>query len=180
MKDPTGHAVEYDPDDAREDDSALLDGLEELEEDDFSELEDLLAEATRATAEDRALKAARSRLARISTSNRPEAQFERDSLIADIRRLEEGRVWLTVGTVALFHTQTCAVCGAKHALFMGWFGEQKHTSDPNARRLLAGRPIERLPERREDHFQGTVEMCGECCESQLAINIATGEAPAAS
>jgi hypothetical protein len=144
--------------------------------DDFSDLDDLLAEATAATAEEKRLKQARKRLASISRSTHESADSERAQLVAEIKRLEEGRVWLTVGAVALFYTQTCAMCAAKHRLFMGWMTEQKHASDPNARRLTAGKPVEQLPERTEFHDQGLVELCYDCVECVIAIDVATGQA----
>jgi hypothetical protein len=141
---------------------------------DFSDLDELLAEATAATAEERRLKAARRRLAYISRSNHEQAAGEKAELVAEIRRLEEGRVWLTVGAVALFRRQSCVTCGGKHDIFLGWMAEQKHASDPNARRLTAGKPVEKLPERVEFHDDGGVELCSDCVESVLAINVATG------
>ncbi len=163
-----------------------LDSWDEAEQDedgdepqdtDFSDLEDLLAQATAATAEERRLKALRKRLVRVAGSKHPEADSERAQLLADIRRLEETRVWHTVGAVALFRHQLCGICQSEHRLFQGWMTEQRHASDRFARRLVAGKPIERMPERTEVHDDGAVEMCWNCAESVLAINIAAGMAP---
>lgn len=157
--------LESDLEDQEEDDSG---------EDDFSELDNLLAEATQATADDKALKAARKRLGKVAKSHHPEAESERNRLVADIRRLEEGRVWSTVATVALFHSQTCSSCGSKHTHFEGWFTEQKHVTDPFSRRFVAGKPVEALPARREDHDQAPVEACTNCIECVIAIEVACG------
>lgn len=164
-----------------------LEGEDDDEEDqkvpgdaeDFSDLDDLLAEATAATAEERRLKAARKRLAAIARSTHDAAPSERAELLAEIKRLEEGRVWLTVGTVALFRRQACETCGSKYTMFAGWMTEQKHASDPNARRLLAGKPVETLPERVEVHDEGVVEVCIDCVECCIAIDVATGKATVA-
>ena len=160
-------------DDAQDAETETID-----EADDFSDLDDLLADATAATAEEKRLKQARKRLASISRSTHESADSERAQLVAEIKKLEEGRVWLTVGAVALFYSQTCAMCASKHRLFMGWMTEQKHASDPNARRLTAGKPIEALPERTEFHDQGLVELCYDCAECVIAIDTATGRAEA--
>jgi hypothetical protein len=142
-------------------------------------LQALLRRATAASAEERRLKEARRRLAAISGSGHPAAAGESIGLLEEIRRLEEGRVWITHARVALFHTQTCLTCNSRHAFFMGWMLEQKHIHDKTARKLVAehaaGKTL-RLPERREDHFQGVSETCDNCVESVIAINIASGQA----
>jgi hypothetical protein len=163
--------LEADIEDEEEDDEELV----ERSADDFSDLDDILAEATRETEEDKRLKAARKRLSHILKHDHATKEDEKLQLLAEIRKLEENRVWLTIGVVALFHTQECATCGNKHAFFHGWMTEQKHLSDPNARRLLAGRPVQKLAERREDHFQGMIDCCSNCVECVIAINAATGE-----
>lgn len=154
--------------------------IEDDATDDLDELDLLLADVTKASTEDKKLKAARKRLAEISGSDHPAAAGEQLALMADIRRLEEGRIWVTVARIALFHTQTCDTCGSDHAFFAGWMNEQKHISDITARRLT--KVIEtdpHFPERREDHFQGHIDACHNCVESVMAINIATGLAPEA-
>lgn len=160
-------------------DIPILDEDEPVAGEDLLELEDLLKEATAKSAEEKRLTQARKRLAHISKLDHATKEDERISLLSEIRKLEEGRVWLTVGAVVLLHDQVCGVCGSKHEFFVGWFTDQRHASDPNCRRLVRGKPIERLPERVEHHPLGTVEICANCAESQLAMNIAFGEAPEA-
>ena len=50
--------------------------------------------------------------------------------------------------------------------------EQLHRTDHGSRRLLKGHSVERLPERVEIHQQGIVELCANCAESVIAINLA--------
>lgn len=139
---------------------------------------DLLKRATAATAEDRRLKESRKRLAAISMSGHPAASGESAALLADIRKLEEGRVWITHARVALFNTQMCLTCESKHEFFIGWMLEQRHISDKTARKLTRqqigeGEKPLLLPERREDHLH-PCEVCSNCVESVMAINRATG------
>jgi hypothetical protein len=159
------------PDESDEPDVSDLD-----EETDFGDLDELLAEATKQTTEERRLKDARRRLSRVVKSGHEASQGEQLELLAEIRRLEEGRVWLTTEAVALFRRQFCVSCGNSHTYAMGWMTGQKHASDPNARRLLAGKPVEKLPERSEIHDEGMTEFCIDCVECIMAINRATGEA----
>jgi hypothetical protein len=150
----------------------------EDDEQEPDELDMLLQEVTAASAEDKRLKAARKRLAEISDSKHPAAAGEQAALISAIRKLEEGRIWITTARLALFHTQICDTCGADHSFFQGWMNEQKHVSDRTARRLIPWREGDTpMVERREDHFQGHMDTCHECVESVIAINIATGLAP---
>jgi hypothetical protein len=164
---------DYDPDKDPDDEDLDVEPEDDEEEEDFSDLDELLAEATAASEEDKRLKAARKRLSKVQKSNHPNADTEALALVAEIRELEAKRIWLTVGCVALFHTQTCATCGAHHAFFQGWMTAQQHLTDPNARRLVKGRPVEKMPETREDHFQGVVEACSNCIECVIAIDEAT-------
>lgn len=143
-------------------------------EDDFDDLDAEIALAIAAKEERKSLTIKQKRLAVLSRSTHPDAELERQILTAIIRRMEEGIVWHTVAATALFHTQTCMTCGARHGLFMGWMSEQHHKTDPSARRLLKGKPIEPLPERIEEHDQGFCEMCSDCAECCLIINQATG------
>lgn len=142
-------------------------------------LELLLRRATAATAADRRLKQARKRLASISGSGHPAEAGESQRLLWEIRRLEEGRVWITVARLAVFDTQVCDTCGSRHEFFRGWMLEQRHTGDKTARKLVAHAPADGqpklLPERREDHAAAHVDVCGNCVESQIAINIASGQ-----
>lgn len=139
---------------------------------DFSELDEILADAEAQAATRRALAAKQKRLTSLARSRNPDHELERAQLIAAIRQLEEGVVWTTVAAVALFAAQHCEVCGSEHRFFQGWMAEQQHRRDPTARRLLAGKPIEELPERIEIHCEGKVPMCADCAEAQLAINAA--------
>ena len=143
---------------------------------DFSLLDEILSKAAVASAEERKLKSLRKRLAKVSRSSHESAESERVQLLADIRRLEEGRIWLTVGSAALFHHQKCLACGSDHFYFMGWYTEQKHAHDHHARRLVAGKAVEQLPERKEVHEQPPVELCYNCVECIIAVDISTGEA----
>lgn len=140
--------------------------------DDMAELHALLAEATAASAADKQLKQARQRLRAIARKAHPAKEGEQAQLVAEIHELEQKRIWMTVGCVALFKTQTCTACSSKHSTFQGWMTEQTHASDPSARRLIAGRPAERMPERREDHTE-QVACCSDCIECVIAINSVT-------
>lgn len=96
---------------------------------------------------------------------------ERARLQAEVREYEDHHVWRTVAAVALFKTQTCACCGSHHRFFEGWMTAQDHRSDPNARRLVRGKPVEiDLPQRIQEHTHGACEMCSNCAEAQLIID----------
>lgn len=132
-------------------------------------LEALLRRATAATTAERRLREARKRL------NSSRSNEIADRLLWEIHRLEEGRIWLTVARLAIFDTQLCTTCGSRHEFFRGWMYEQRHATDKTARRLtteLTSSAPPRLPERREDHHAQSVEACGNCIESQIAINLA--------
>jgi len=146
-------------------------------DDDFADLDAEIATAMAAKAEHSAIASKKQRLASLSSSRSKEAQYEHDVLLAEIRRMEEGIVWHTVAATALFNTQTCLMCDSKHRFFMGWMAEQHHKTDATARRFLRGKPLEDLPERIEEHNQGSVEMCSDCAESILLINAATKGQP---
>src|SRR6266478_62568 len=122
------------PDDEQDDEDEDRKKVED-EEEDFADLNALLVEATAATAEEKRLKQARKRLTHITKHGHASREMEQHDLLVEIRTLEAKRVWLTIGVVALFHTQECITCGSKHAFFQGWMTEQRHASDPNARRL---------------------------------------------
>lgn len=109
------------------------------------------------------------RYKQIAKSQHPDHLGEKAELISSIRKLEDEIVWRTVGAVALVHTQVCLACGAEHAWFEGWMTDQTHRSDPNARRMIAGKPIETLPERVERHKMPAVDACAFCVESQIII-----------
>jgi DNA-directed RNA polymerase subunit M/transcription elongation factor TFIIS len=141
----------------------------------MSTLQDLLDHARAKVAEDERLKAAKKKLSVISGSKHPAAQDEIFALLAQVRALEAKRVWTTQARIALLHTQTCATCGSHHEMFMGWMLEQTHSTDKTARKLVACKVEDLeldLPERKEEHFQGTVATCGDCVECVIAINLA--------
>lgn len=142
-------------------------------DDDFADLDAEIATAMAAKAETNVLSTKKRRLASLASSKNKEAQYEHDCLLAEIRRMEDGIVWHTVSATALFHVQTCLMCDSRHRFFIGWMAEQHHKTDATARRFLKGKPVEDLPERIEEHNQGTVEMCSDCAESILIINAAT-------
>lgn len=142
-------------------------------DDDFADLDAEIAVAIAAKSEKQTLDQKRKRLATLEPRRKyPEAGLEYDVLLSEIRRIEEQFVWHSVSATALFHKQHCATCGAEHRFFMGWMTEQHHKTDKSARRLLKGRPQEELPERTEDHDMGQVEICSDCAESVILINLA--------
>lgn len=140
-------------------------------------LSDLIHRATAASAEEKRLKEARKRLQVVAGSNHPAAPGEAQRLLGEIRKLEEGRVWVTHERVALFFVQECACCGTRHEFFRGWMLGQSHVTDRTAHKLAIepSGPRAMLPERREDHYHGLVETCANCVESVMAINAATGQ-----
>jgi hypothetical protein len=122
------------------------------------------------------LAAQRKRLDALSRRGTPDAEIEHRLLLAAIRKVEEGLVWHTDSAVALFHTQTCAVCESRHRFFMGWMTGQSHVTDRTARRLIKGRPVEPLPTSIEEHDMGHSEMCSNCAEACLIIERAIDHA----
>jgi hypothetical protein len=149
------------------------DEVEESEEDnDFADLEALLAHATAATAAEKRLKEARRRLAKVSRSGHDSSNEEGKRLLAEIRELEMGRVWVTEEAVALFYRQTCTMCQSAHVWFEGWMTGQKHATDPNSYRMIKGKPVEALPERTQYH-ESTCEVCYNCVETIIAVDMAT-------
>lgn len=136
------------------------------ESDEF-DLDADIAEALIQTQGKTELERKRKKLARMKEGN-----AERDLLLADIRKMEEGIVWRTAEAVALFHTQTCTTCGSKHKFFMGWMAGQDHIHDKTCHRLIRGKPIESLPEKIVEHDMGSVEMCSDCVEACIIINSA--------
>lgn len=164
----------YDDNDERE---VLGDDVDAPEppDNDFSDLEDLLASATAATVADKRLKEARKRLGKVSRSGHEASGDESQSLIAEIRELEMGRVWFSVGSVARFHRQTCALCSSQHVWFEGWMTEQTHASDPNARRYireLATGLAERIQPERADYHESVCDVCYNCIETVIAVDTA--------
>ena len=161
-----------------EDDSVLVqaDNAIVKAKTDLDELEEFLADAERRVKEKSQLEQKQARLKRLMHSKSPDHELERQQLLASIRRLEEGIVWQTTANVALFYAQTCTMCGGRHRFFAGWMTEQLHKTDPNSRRLLAGRAIESLPSRLEIYEQPPVDICSNCAESSIAIDNAVREA----
>lgn len=144
--------------------------LPEVDDLDFSEIDDeinaTIAAAEARKAETRGLSAKQRRLAKGQLT-----EDERFSLLAEIRAYENHHVWNTVAAVALFDTQVCLTCGHTHRFFQGWMTAQQHKTDPNCRRLVRGKPAGTEPERIEEHAHGLVEMCGDCAEACLTINL---------
>jgi len=142
-------------------------------EEDFGDLDQMLVEieATERASADVAAKRRRLKKDKLS-------EDERQRLTAEVRTFEALFVWRSTANVALFATQHCAVCGHIHSLFQGWMTSQDHRTDHFARRLIKGRTVG-LPERREEHDQGTVEMCSDCADACLIINDVMGQAETA-
>jgi hypothetical protein len=137
------------------------------EDDDlFAELDAIIAESTAKSAAESSLKAKQKRLAQLTRQGKEGP--ERDSILAEVRRLEEAIVWRSVSATALFWTQDCAWCKRTTRFFQGWMTEQHHRTDPTGRRLIRGKPIEQLPERIEEHQMGTVPFCGHCYQLHIA------------
>lgn len=135
------------------------------DEDLFAELDAIIAESSAKSKAEADLKAKQKRLATLARQGKE--GVERDSLLAEVRRLEESIVWRPVSATALFHVQRCTSCGAVTRFFMGWMTEQQHRTDPTGRRLTRGKPIEDLPQRYEEHDQGPVPFCGQCFAQHL-------------
>lgn len=146
---------------------------------DLSELSLLLEQATAASAEEKRLKQCRKRLVAVQRHNHPDAEAETAKLLAEILRLEEKRIWTTIGCVALFYTQECSTCSSKHEFFVGWFTVRTHATDKHLRDMRLGEPTEPLPRWIERENRGKVAVCANCCESQIAIDIAAGKYPEA-
>lgn len=146
---------------------------------DDSDLSDLRAILDRATASASAreqLNTKYKRLKGLLHSRHPDHELERAQLRAAINDLEEGVVWVTQASVALFHSQICLTCSSEHRYFCGWMTEQRHKADVNTRRLRKGKPEGVWPEKVEIHPQDHVDACANCVESCIAIDQATGRA----
>lgn len=132
-----------------------------MQTDDFDDLEDLLAEATAHAAEGQ----------RIAKARQKAANGQADAeMIEMLRKFDEARLWVSVAAVALVHTQECAGCGSKHAMFMGWFEKKQHRTDFHAHKLIRGKPADvSLPLIVERHPQGVVECCPDCVECAILI-----------
>ena len=128
---------------------------------DFEDLDALVADAMAKKNDRAALNAKQKRLTAISGRRSGDAEVERQTLIAAIRRLEESIIWTTTGCVALFDSQLCVACGHSHTLFIGWMTLQQHKRDVTCTRLLAGKPIEHLPVTRKEFWHQT-EFCIHC------------------
>jgi len=139
--------------------------IEELDdgiEDDFADLDAIIAEAESERTAKQALGAKRKRLgANIS-------EDERVRLMAEIRRHEDLYVWRTDAAIAMFHSQHCTTCDHTHKFFLGWMTLQQHRNDPNCRRYLRGKPLG-VESRVETHAQPEVELCADCAEATIMI-----------
>lgn len=78
-------------------------------------------------------------------------------------------MWETHAAVVLIHEEHCLHCGAVSQYSKGWFASQKHSTDPHAHRLLAGKPIGKFPLRIERHKLPDVDICAACAEAQIAL-----------
>lgn len=128
---------------------------------DFDDLDAIIAESIARSQEKRNLETKQKRLSALSNKTSADAELERQSLLADIRRMEEGIVWTTISKTAVFRSQRCLNCGRTHTLFSGWMTEQVHKHCANTRRLLTGAPVESLPVRREEMWED-VDFCIDC------------------
>ena len=136
-------------------------------EDDFADLDAIIAESEARRSAKGGVTQKRERLAHKGLT-----ADERQRLEAEVAAFELLFTWRVEANVALFHVQECTTCSGYHQFFMGWFTHQQHRTDPHCRRLVAGRSEEPVPDRIEKHSQGKVEMCGLCAESCLAIDAA--------
>jgi hypothetical protein len=137
---------------------------EQLLDDDFSDLDEIISRDESKRAENRHIAAASKRLAKGGLS-----ETDRIALLAEVRRYEDTHIWTTVAAVALFHTQECLGCGHRHRFFLGWMTQQDHKRDTHCRRFIRGKPIETVPTRMEEHIQPPVEMCGDCAECSIEL-----------
>lgn len=126
-------------------------------------LDALLWEAVESQRAEGELKQKKAAIAKLKTKE------EREQALAEYKRLADARIWSAITNVAYFDTQHC-VCGRDHAFFRGWYTEFKHKTDPHARRLAVGKAVERLPERIELSFKGTVELCIDCVGVHVGAN----------
>lgn len=164
-----------DPDDDRQEIDAAIVHERKIHappDDDLSELNEILDDAMAAKAAAASLQVKYGRLKRLSGSHHPDHLAEKQALIAAIRRLEEGIVWITTSNVALIQTQHCMTCGTEHQFFLGWWTEQQHKTDSTARRLVKGHTIENIGEKVERHPIEPVECCAACIEAVISINAA--------
>jgi hypothetical protein len=167
-------SVSFEEEEGPETEEEELTKIEEL-----NDLRVLLQQATAQNAEEKRLKAARKRLVQIQKFNHPDQHQEQMDLLVEINNLEEKRVWHTVGCIALFYTQLCAVCKSKHDFFQGWFTVRTHATDKHLRDLKAGEPNEPLPRWVEVTDRGIVPVCANCCELRIAAEVGLGNWPEA-
>ncbi len=86
------------------------------------------------------------------------------------------QVWRPTTSVCMIHEQACATCGSDCSMFVGWWTEMLHASDPTGRRLVGGARNTSLPARVERHRLPPSDWCPNCAESQLAIEALAGSA----
>lgn len=143
------------------------------EDEDFSDLDSIIADAEADLAAKRSLEAKRKRLTRGMSED------DRLKLLAQIRAEEDLYVWQVTAGVALFHSQHCLACGHEHKFFMGWMTYQQHKTDPNCRRYTRGKPeTAGIPLRTETHAQPDVELCADCAESCILLESIVGSVDA--
>src|SRR5574337_1562042 len=142
---------------------------------DISFLDNLLESATAATNEERRLKQARKRLVKLQKTRERDTSGEKTELIAEIRALEEKRVWQTVGCVALFYHQVCLNCQSHHNYFAGWFIVRTHATDSHLRELVRGELSGPMPRWIETDHRDPTPICANCVELHISERIASGQ-----
>ena len=135
-----------------------------IPEDDFTELDAIIAEGEERRQADNARKAASRRV-----KDRRLTEEEQLIALAEQRRLEDLYIWQPIANVALFKIQKCITCTHPHTFFQGWMILQQHRSDSNCRRYIAGKSGV-LPSRTEYHDAGSVELCSDCVEACIIID----------
>lgn len=125
--------------------------------DDFSELDDLLADA---------MQERRETLSVAETRKRAKAGFGLSAEDQDrVRRWELAREWLPVANTAVFRRYVCA-CGFHSTVFEGLFLEQRHRHSSHANRWTATEASQaNLPNDTAIRVK-PIPMCQRCAESK--------------
>lgn len=125
--------------------------------DDFSELDDLLADAMQERRETQSV---------IETRKRAKAGFGLSTEDQDrVRRWELAREWLPVANTAVFRRYVCA-CGFHSTVFEGLFLEQRHRHSSHANRWTAAEASQaNLPNDTAIRVK-SIPMCQRCAESK--------------
>jgi len=125
--------------------------------DDFSELDDLLADA---------MQERRETLSVAETRKRAKAGFGLSAEDQDrVRRWELAREWLPVANTAVFRRYVCA-CGFHSTVFEGLFLEQRHRHSSHANRWTAAEASQaNLPNDTAIRVK-SIPMCQRCAESK--------------